>query len=182
MKQKEQTFQHGLISKEIIVDIAKYKKIKAAYEKANKSIIELVDTTNELDPNCSLFGDILLDLDGVQSLLEMQEKLADMEKGFNREFMRLQKNKLIENQNALLNPPESNAQLEIIEGGDGSDDFLYEEAKTHVMSTRRASVSGLQRHFKIGYNRAVRIMQALEALGAVSVPDKDGVRKVIGEK
>ncbi|AUR98954.1 hypothetical protein NVP1257O_39 [Vibrio phage 1.257.O._10N.286.46.A4] len=55
------------------MDIAKYKKIKAAYEKANKSIIELVDTTNELDPNCSLFGDILLDLDGVQSLLEMQE-------------------------------------------------------------------------------------------------------------
>ncbi|AUR90162.1 hypothetical protein NVP1138O_39 [Vibrio phage 1.138.O._10N.261.48.A1] len=95
------------------MDIAKYKKIKAAYEKANKSIIELVDITNELDPNCSLFGDISLDLDGVQSLLEMQEKLADMEKGFNREFMRLQKNKLIENQHALLNPSEAGAQLEI---------------------------------------------------------------------
>ncbi|CAH9012337.1 winged helix-turn-helix DNA-binding domainprotein [Vibrio phage 22O28-1] len=99
------------------MDIAKYKKIKAAYEKANKSIIELVDTTNELDPNCSLFGDILLDLDGVQSLLEMQEKLADMEKGFNREFMRLQKNKLIENQRSLLSPEKTEKQLEIGESG-----------------------------------------------------------------
>ncbi|CAH9012134.1 winged helix-turn-helix DNA-binding domainprotein [Vibrio phage 456E52-1] len=117
VKQKEQTFQHGLISKGIIVDIAKYKKIKAAYEKTNKSIIELVDTTNELDPNCSLFGDILLDLDGVQSLLEMQEKLADMEKGFNREFMRLQKSKLIENQRLLLSPEKAEKQLEIGESG-----------------------------------------------------------------
>lgn len=99
------------------MDIAKYKKIKAAYEKANKSIIELVDTTNELDPNCSLFGDILLDLDGVQSLLEMQEKLADMEKGFNREFMRLQKNKLIENQRSLLSQEKTEKQLEIGESG-----------------------------------------------------------------
>lgn len=161
------------------MDIAKYKKIKAAYEKANKSIIELVDTTNELDPNCSLFGDILLDLDGVQSLLEMQEKLADMEKGFNREFMRLQKNKLIENQQALLNPPEAGAQLEIIEGGDGSDDFLCKEVMAHVTETGRASVSGLQRHFKIGYSRAARIMQALEVMGVVSGEGANGVRSVI---
>ncbi|AUR98955.1 FtsK gamma domain protein [Vibrio phage 1.257.O._10N.286.46.A4] len=104
-----------------------------------------------------------------------------MEKGFNREFMRLQKNKLIENQNALLNPPESNAQLEIIEGGDGSDDFLCEAAKTHVMSTQRASVSGLQRHLKIGYNRAARIMQALEVLGVVSGEGASGTREVIAK-
>ena len=99
------------------MDIAKYKKIKAAYEKANKSIVELVGTTNELDPNCSLFGDISLDLDGVQSLLEMQEKLADMEKGFNCEFMRLQKNKLIENQRSLLSQEKTEKQLEIGESG-----------------------------------------------------------------
>lgn len=163
------------------MEIAKYKKIKAAYEKANKSVIELVDITNELDPNCSLFGDITLDLDGIQSLLEMQEKLTEMEKGFNSEFMRLQKNKLIENQHSLLNPKETSAQLEIIEGGDGSDDFLCREAMTHVMDTQRASVSGLQRHLKIGYNRAARIMQALEVLGVVSGADGDGVRKVIGK-
>ncbi|CAH9012318.1 FtsK gamma domain protein [Vibrio phage 434O48-1] len=163
------------------MDIAKYKKIKAAYEKANKSIIELVDTTNELDPNCSLFGDILLDLDGVQSLLEMQEKLADMEKGFNREFMRLQKNKLIENQHALLNPPGSNAQLEIVEGGIASDDALCKEAMNHVMSTQSASVSGLQRHLRIGYNRAAKIMQALEALGVVSGESVSGTREVIAK-
>ncbi|CAM0104084.1 hypothetical protein VPHPG9A1_0038 [Vibrio phage PG9A-1] len=161
------------------MDIAKYKKIKAAYEKANKSIIELVDTTNELDPNCSLFGDILLDLDGVQSLLEMQEKLADMEKGFNREFMRIQKNKLIENQQALLNPPEAGAQLEIIEGGDSSDDALCRAAMAHVIEKQSASVSGLQRHLRIGHNRAARIMQALEVMGVVSGEGVNGVRSVI---
>ncbi|CAH9016060.1 winged helix-turn-helix DNA-binding domainprotein [Vibrio phage 282E43-1] len=111
----------------------------------------------------------------------MQEKLADMEKGFNREFMRLQKNKLIENQQALLNPPESNAQLEIVEGSIASDDALCQEAMTHVMSTQRASVSGLQRHLKIGYNRAARIMQALEALGVVSGEGVSGTREVIAK-
>ncbi|WP_232830244.1 DNA translocase FtsK [Pectobacterium parmentieri] len=42
------------------------------------------------------------------------------------------------------------------------------------------SISQLQRHFRIGYNRAARLIEALENDGAISTPAYNGIRKVIG--
>jgi DNA segregation ATPase FtsK/SpoIIIE-like protein len=67
------------------------------------------------------------------------------------------------------------------EEGEGGDivDELYEEAKQIVLSERRASTSYLQRRLKIGYNRAARIMEALEREGIVSESDGVNPREII---
>jgi DNA segregation ATPase FtsK/SpoIIIE-like protein len=63
-------------------------------------------------------------------------------------------------------------------GGPARDD-LFKEAEAIVLDTQRASTSYLQRRLKIGYNRAARIMEELQAAGIVSEPDVRGDRKVL---
>ena len=65
----------------------------------------------------------------------------------------------------------------------GSDDPeadpLYDQAVQIVTETRRASISGVQRRLKIGYNRAARLVEAMEAAGVVSTPEHNGDRTVL---
>jgi S-DNA-T family DNA segregation ATPase FtsK/SpoIIIE len=62
--------------------------------------------------------------------------------------------------------------------GDESDP-LYDEAVKIVTESRRASISGVQRRLKIGYNRAARLIEAMEQAGIVSAPEHNGDRTVI---
>ncbi len=69
------------------------------------------------------------------------------------------------------------------EGGeavdDGEQDPLYDEAVRIVVESRRASVSGVQRRLKIGYNRAARLVESMEAAGLVGPLQSNGSREVL---
>ncbi len=65
------------------------------------------------------------------------------------------------------------------EGNGGEMDPLYDEALKVVTESRRASISLVQRRLKIGYNRAARIMEDMEASGVVSTMDSSGSREVL---
>ncbi|MGB1111173.1 MAG: DNA translocase FtsK, partial [Gammaproteobacteria bacterium] len=59
------------------------------------------------------------------------------------------------------------------------DDPLYDEAVAIVTETRRASISGVQRRLKIGYNRAARLVEAMEMAGVVGPQESNGNREVL---
>lgn len=66
-------------------------------------------------------------------------------------------------------------------GGNKSDDIdaLYDEAVMIVTETRKASISYVQRRLKIGYNRAARMIEEMEAAGVVSAMQSNGSREVL---
>lgn len=63
--------------------------------------------------------------------------------------------------------------------GLGEQDPLYDEAVKIVTESRRASISLVQRRLRIGYNRAARMMEIMEAAGIVSSMDNSGTREVL---
>jgi len=80
----------------------------------------------------------------------------------------------------ILNPSENDS----IGGGSfddtsGEKDPLYDEAVAVVMQTRKASISYVQRHLRIGYNRAARIIEDMEKAGLVSAMQSNGNREII---
>ena len=66
--------------------------------------------------------------------------------------------------------------------GDGDteqEDNLYDEAVQFVLESRRASISSVQRKLRIGYNRAARLIEAMEAAGVVSAMGTNGSREIL---
>ncbi|HBC5218305.1 TPA: DNA translocase FtsK 4TM domain-containing protein [Serratia marcescens] len=63
--------------------------------------------------------------------------------------------------------------------GDEELDPLFDQAVDFVVDKRRASISGVQRQFRIGYNRAARIIEQMEAQGIVSEQGHNGNREVL---
>jgi len=61
----------------------------------------------------------------------------------------------------------------------GDQDELYDDAVAWVTQSRRASISSVQRHLRVGYNRAARIIEEMEASGVVSQPEHNGQREVL---
>ena len=72
------------------------------------------------------------------------------------------------------------------EGGDGNADAeadpLYDQAVDIVLKNKRASISLVQRHLRIGYNRSARLIEAMEKAGLVSGTDGRGGREVLARK
>lgn len=78
---------------------------------------------------------------------------------------------------------DANAEIllpgEQAEGADQEFDAFYDEAVAFVTESRRASVSSVQRKFRIGYNRAARLVEQMEQSGVVTAPGHNGNREVL---
>ena len=75
---------------------------------------------------------------------------------------------------------ESPADEEVGEtGGSGDLDERFDEVVAFVQETGITSASGLQRHLRLGFNRAARILDQMEREGILSSPDKRGKREII---
>ncbi|MDO9227479.1 MAG: DNA translocase FtsK 4TM domain-containing protein [Pseudomonadota bacterium] len=90
-----------------------------------------------------------------------------------------------------LGPPQydegvlANPEDEDGEDADASDaevDALYDDAVAYVLKSRRASISSVQRQLRIGYNRAARLIEAMERAGLVSPMQTNGNREVIAPR
>ncbi|MFA7617972.1 MAG: DNA translocase FtsK 4TM domain-containing protein [Thiohalomonadaceae bacterium] len=78
--------------------------------------------------------------------------------------------------------PEGGGDFAMSGGGDGEggeSDPLYDQAVQIVLESRRASVSGIQRRLKIGYNRAARLVEEMEKAGLVGPLQSNGNREVL---
>jgi len=64
-------------------------------------------------------------------------------------------------------------------GDDGESDALFDEAVAFVTQSRKASISSVQRKLRIGYNRAARLVDSMEAAGIVSPAGHNGTREVL---
>ena len=67
-------------------------------------------------------------------------------------------------------------------GGGGESDAMYDQAVEVVLQHRRASISLVQRHLRIGYNRAARLLEQMEKSGLVSAMGHNGNREIIVPK
>jgi DNA segregation ATPase FtsK/SpoIIIE, S-DNA-T family len=66
-----------------------------------------------------------------------------------------------------------------VEAGDAEADPMYDQAVAVVLKTRRPSISLVQRHLRIGYNRAARLIEQMERAGLVSAMQTNGNREVL---
>jgi len=80
----------------------------------------------------------------------------------------------------LADEEDLKAKAEEASGGDAERDPLYDQAVALVLETRKASVSWVQRRLKIGYNRAARIVEAMESAGLVGPSGPGGNREILG--
>lgn len=83
----------------------------------------------------------------------------------------------------VLDGPETEGESGALLGGgangDGEADALYDQAVALVIKTRRPSISLVQRHLRIGYNRAARLIEQMERSGLVSAMQSNGNREVL---
>ncbi len=81
----------------------------------------------------------------------------------------------------ILSAPEDDMEAALGGGEGGGDeaDPLYDQAVEVVIKTRRPSISLVQRHLRIGYNRAARLIEQMERAGLVSAMGSNGNREVI---
>jgi S-DNA-T family DNA segregation ATPase FtsK/SpoIIIE len=79
----------------------------------------------------------------------------------------------------VLDSPEELAANEAVAGEGGESDPMYDQAVEIVLRTRRPSISLVQRHLRIGYNRAARLIEQMEIAGLVSPMQSNGNREVI---
>ena len=124
-------------------------------------------------------GDMLYMTPGIAHLTRIHGAFVD-DNEITRVVSFLKSNSETNYLDGILNAQtDSSSTSETKSGNTGELDALYDEAVQIVTSTRRASISSLQRRMRIGYNRAARIIEDMEANGVVSSMNSAGNRQVL---
>ena len=124
-------------------------------------------------------GDMLYMTPGIAHLTRIHGAFVD-DNEITRVVSFLKSNSETNYLDGILNAQtDSSSTSETKSGTTGELDALYDEAVQIVTSTRRASISSLQRRMRIGYNRAARIIEDMEASGVVSSMNSAGNRQVL---
>lgn len=124
-------------------------------------------------------GDMLYMTPGIAHLTRIHGAFVD-DNEITRVVSFLKSNSETNYLDGILNAQtDSSSTSETKSGNTGELDALYDEAVQIVTSTRRASISSLQRRMRIGYNRAARIIEDMEASGVVSSMNSAGNRQVL---
>ncbi len=84
---------------------------------------------------------------------------------------------ILEGSNIVEN--DANVAIDISGGDSGEKDAMYDEAVAIVLKNRKASISLVQRHLKIGYNRAARLLEAMEKAGLIGSLGNNGQRDIL---
>jgi DNA segregation ATPase FtsK/SpoIIIE, S-DNA-T family len=79
----------------------------------------------------------------------------------------------------VLDAPEAAGEGAVAGAEGGEADPLYDQAVEIVLKQRRASISLVQRHLRIGYNRAARLLEDMERAGMVSSMQPNGNREIL---
>ncbi len=74
---------------------------------------------------------------------------------------------------------DGDGDADLLGGGDAEKDPMYDQAVEVVLKNRKASISLVQRHLKIGYNRAARLVEDMEKAGLVSAMSGSGQREIL---
>ncbi len=121
-------------------------------------------------------GDMLFTPPGTSGLVRLHAPWSD-ESEIEEivEFIKSQKEVEYDQRFLAASNGDENADITLSEDLDP----LYEEAKEIVISEQKTSISYLQRRLQIGYNKAARIVEQLEAMGVLSEPNGKGVREIL---
>lgn len=85
----------------------------------------------------------------------------------------------------VIDDSTNNIPVPGLSGGESDtdeNDALYDEAVAFVIDSRKASISAVQRKLRIGYNRAARLIDTMEAAGVISAAGHNGNREVLAPK
>ena len=120
-------------------------------------------------------GDMLFRVPGMSSMVRLQGcYVSDRE--VENVVAELKKKGEPDYEDEILEKPE---EAEQSDRAGGESDALYDKAVEIVLSTKRPTISSVQRHLSIGYNRAANLIEAMEKAGIVSPPDGSGKRTIL---
>ena len=120
-------------------------------------------------------GDMLMSKNGSNLIRYQSAFISDEEVNkLIKEIKRTQKVEYLEELAEVINNNDEN-----FDSLSDDDEELITKSIDLIKSTNKASTSFLQRNFQIGYNKAARIMEALEQRGVVSAPNHTGKRQIL---
>lgn len=122
-------------------------------------------------------GDMLFTPPGSSGLVRLHAPYASEEE-IDKIVEYLKKQKAVEYDNNFLKENDSDAKSNGKTIDDEIDE-LFEDAKNIVINEKKCSISYIQRRLQIGYNRAARIVEQLEAMGILSSPNSKGQREIL---